>query len=213
MEWTKVLTHIPEFNHCIWDFYNMNVYLFHHLTIAFMLPVLPPPFALASMILSAISPEAWSWNWSDKTQPTIWKLWKQNTSLIIHKPFRQWPHKWVNLDVEEEQTGVKGNEEDEWRLDGKGNKMKDKEKKRNIRKPHYYSNINLICIFFGKHCSKTTDFFLITWVWNSRTAIIFKQLKACYNEAYSTVVTHKHLSDTVHINIYKPRDALSHCHT
>jgi len=56
----------------------MNVYLFHHLTIAFMLPVLPPPFALASMILSAMSSEAWSWNWSDKTQPTIWKLWKQN---------------------------------------------------------------------------------------------------------------------------------------
>jgi hypothetical protein len=67
--------------------------------------------------------------------------------------------------------------------------MKDREKKRNIRKPHYYySNVNLICIFFGKHCSKTTDFFLITWVWNSRTAIIFKQLKACYNEAYSIVV-------------------------
>lgn len=177
MEWTKVLTYIPDFNHCIWDFYNMNVYLFHHLTIAFVLPVLPPPFALASMILSAISPEARSWNWSNKTQPTIWRLWKQNdiqnTSLKLHKPFRQWPHKWVNL-VEEEQKGVK-----ETNKMNEGWVRRDKEKKRNIRKPHYYSNVNFICIFFGKHCSKT-DFFLSTWVWNSRTAIIFKQLKACY---------------------------------
>jgi hypothetical protein len=41
---------------------------------------------------------------------------------------------------------VKGNEQDERRLEGKGNKMKDKEKERNIRKTHYYSNVNLICI-------------------------------------------------------------------
>jgi len=63
----------------------------------------------------------------------------------------------VNL-VEEEQKGVK-----ETNKMNEGWVRRDKEKKRNIRKPHYYSNVNFICIFFGKHCSKT-DFFLSTWV-------------------------------------------------